>query len=77
MVQGIKGAAKGMRMIGGIALSAVTSVASYVTGAQDGSDHEIEKRRKSFDYSNVLDPVHKKALQMYEEDENLIKKFLS
>ena len=77
MVQGIKGAAKGMRMIGRIAISSVTSVASYVTGAQDGTDHEIENRRKSFDYSHVLDPVHKKALQKFEEDENLIKKFLS
>jgi hypothetical protein len=63
-------------MMSGIALSAVTSVASYVTGAQDGSD-EIEKRRKSFDYSHILDPTHKQALKMYDGDENLIKKFLS
>ena len=71
-MQGIKGAAKGIKLIGGLALNAVSSVASYVTGTQEGSD-EIEKRRTSFDYSHVLDP----ALKVFEADENLIKKFLS
>jgi hypothetical protein len=78
MVQGIKGAAKGIKLIGGIALSAVSSVASYVTGGPESD--EIERpysARKSFDYSNVVDPLHRKALQEFEDDENFIKKFLA
>jgi hypothetical protein len=62
VVQGIKGAAKGIKIIGGMALSVVSSVASYVTGAPEDEIEMPYSSRKSFDLTSLQDPVHRAAI---------------